>query len=318
MPQFARPVVLVSKCLGFAACRWDGVAIAAPFVERLKPFVTFRPVCPEMEIGLGVPRKPIRVVEVKGKRRLVQPETGRDVTKPMTEFAAKHLDGLGEIHGALLKGRSPSCGIKDVKVYPKAEASAPTGKGFGFFGGAVLVKWPGLPIEDEGRLLNRPIREQFLTRLFAVAAFEAVARRPRMAALVDFHARNKLLIRAYSQKAMRMLGRIVANPEHREAEELFGDYRPVFRSAFVRPARTGAVTDVLLHVFGYFSKKLTAREKGRFLDSLEGYREGRLPLSALQEVLRSWTARFDEEYIEGQTFFAPYPEALGDLGDSGS
>jgi uncharacterized protein YbgA (DUF1722 family)/uncharacterized protein YbbK (DUF523 family) len=317
MSAFAKPVVLVSKCLGFAVCRWNGVTISAPFVERLKPHVEFKPVCPEVEIGLGVPRKPIRVVEQRGERRLIQPETGRDMTKLMTSFAAKHLDGLGEIHGVLLKGRSPSCGIKDVKLYPAPESATPTGKGTGFFGAAVMERHADLPIEDEGRLTNEKIREQFLTRLFAIAAFERMARKPRMASLVEFHARNKLLIRAYSQKALRMLGRIVANPEHRPVEELLADYRPVFRSAFARPVRTGAITDVLMHALGYFSKGLTSREKAHFLDSLESYREGRLPLSALQSILRSWIARFNEEYLEGQTFFAPYPEALADLSDSG-
>ncbi len=279
--------------------------------------MAFRPVCPEVEIGLGVPRKPIRVVEVKGRPRLVQPETGRDVTALMTSFAATHLEGMVEIHGALLKSRSPSCGIKDVKIYPKADATGPAGKGCGFFGEAVLARFPDLAVEDEGRVLNWRIREQFLTRLFATAAFERLAERPRMAALVEFHARNKLLIRAYSQKSLRALGRIVANPERRPVEGVFAAYRPVFRAAFARPARTGAITDVLLHALGYFSKGLTAREKSHFLESLEGYRAGRLPLSALQGILRSWTARFDEAYLEGQRFFAPYPESLVDLADSG-
>lgn len=317
MAGFARPVVLVSKCLGFAACRWNGVSIDAPYLERLAPHVDFRPVCPEVEIGLGVPRKPIRVVEVKGRRRLVQPETGRDVTDLMTGFAAKHLAGLGGIHGALLKSRSPSCGIKDVKVYPKPDATTPIGKDFGFFGAAVLERYPDLPVEDEGRLLNWRIREQFLTRLFAIASFEKIARKPAMASLVDFHARNKLLIRAYSQKEMRILGRLVANPGHRPAGEIFGEYRTHFRAAFVRPARDGAITDVLLHALGYFSNGLASREKAHFLDALEKYRAGRLPLSVLQELLRSWTARFNVPYLEGQTFFAPYPEDLLELSDSG-
>lgn len=310
-----RPIVLVSRCLGFAACRYNGVAIAAPFVESLKPFVEFRTVCPEMEIGLGVPRKTIRVVEQGGERRLIQPETGRDVTELMTNFAERFLGQVGEIHGAILKGRSPSCGMKDVKLYAKPEAESPTGKGAGFFGAAVTARYSDLPIEDEGRLLNDKIRDHFLTRLFAMASFESMARKPRMSALSDFHARNKLLIRAYSQKGMRTLGRIVANGEHRPAEELIAEYRPEFRRAFLRPVRMGAITDVLMHALGYFSEKLSSREKALFLDMLNDYRAGRLPLSAAQSVLRSWVVRFDEKYLEGQTFFEPYPQliAVGDF-----
>ncbi|MEA3366709.1 MAG: DUF523 domain-containing protein, partial [Planctomycetota bacterium] len=117
MQAFATPRVVVSRCLGFAACRWDGATIADPFVTRLHGHVMFCTVCPEVEIGLGCPRDPIRVVERNGERHLVQPATGRDVSDPMRHYTARTLDAVGQVDGFLLKSRSPSCGIKDVKIY---------------------------------------------------------------------------------------------------------------------------------------------------------------------------------------------------------
>jgi uncharacterized protein YbbK (DUF523 family) len=170
MPTFAKPRVVVSQCLGFAACRYNGARLADEFVARLKAHVDFRPVCPEMAIGLGCPRDPIRVVKTPAGSRLVQPATGRDVTDAMREFAARFLDGVGEVDGFILKARSPSCGIKDVKVYARADSAAPVAVGRGFFGGAVLERFAGAAIEDEGRL-NRPLLgKRFLTKLFARAA----------------------------------------------------------------------------------------------------------------------------------------------------
>jgi uncharacterized protein YbbK (DUF523 family) len=164
-----KPRIVVSKCLGFAACRYNGLMISSPLVRKLKDQVDFIPVCPEQEIGLGVPRDPIRIIEDKGKRRLYQPATGLDLTKEMNAFINSFLKTLGQVDGFLLKSGSPSCGIKDVKVYPKlTKRHRPvTEKSYGFFGGRVLELYPGLAIEDEDGLKNPAIREHFLTRIFA-------------------------------------------------------------------------------------------------------------------------------------------------------
>ena len=177
MKAFAKPRVVVSKCLGFAACRYDGAMISDDFVRRLAAHVTFCPVCPEMEIGLGCPRDPIRVVLAGKELRLMQPATGRDVTEAMRQFADSFLGGLGEVDGFLLKSRSPSCGLKDVKVYGGPAGNMPQSVGRGFFGGAVLDRFPGAAAEDEGRLRNFTLREHFLTRLFVPAEFREVRRR---------------------------------------------------------------------------------------------------------------------------------------------
>jgi uncharacterized protein YbbK (DUF523 family) len=173
MRTFVKPRVIISKCLEFAPCRYDGAMISDEFVRQMKERVDFLPVCPEMEIGLGCPRDPIRVVSAGGGLRLIQPTTGRDVTGEMRAFAAAFLAGVGTVDGFLLKSRSPSCGIKDVKVFGSPDDDEPQGCGIGFFAAAVLERFADAAIEDEGRLQNPSLREHFLSRLFISAKLRA-------------------------------------------------------------------------------------------------------------------------------------------------
>jgi len=317
MRKFAKPVVVVSRCLEFDAVRYDGSRIRDDFVRTLKPHVTFIPVCPELEIGLGVPREPVRIVEARGRRRLVQPATGLDVTEKIQRFAAAFLDGLDAVDGFILKSRSPTSGVKDVKIYPGAAKTAPTGKGAGFFGGAVLERFGHLAVDDEGRLKNLRLREHFLTKLFALASFRALQGAAGMKDLIRFHADNKLLLMAYNQTKMRGLGRTVANAQRLPYRGVLAAYEPEYHQAFARPPRHTANINVLMHGLGHFSKRLSHAEKAFFLDELESYRAGRVPLSVPLNVLRGYVVRFGDEYLARQTFFSPYPEDLMTLADSG-
>ncbi len=317
MREFKKPRVVVSRCIEFASCRWNGQMIASDVVKGFIPFLDFQPVCPEFEIGLGVPRDPIRVVSIDDRLRLLQPATGRDVTDDMNSFARAFLDDVGEVDGFILKGRSPSCGIKDVKVYPGIGKQAAVGRSAGFFGSAVLDMFPGTAIEDEGRLTNFRLREHFLTKLYTFASFRPVRAARRMGRLVSFHTENKLMLMAYSQKELKILGRIVANPEHRPIDEVLEDYEDHLHAALRGPARYTSNINVCMHALGYFSEELSGREKGFFLDSLERYREGKAPLSVCLNIVMSWIIRFEEPYLAGQTFFQPYPEELVAISDSG-
>jgi uncharacterized protein YbgA (DUF1722 family)/uncharacterized protein YbbK (DUF523 family) len=314
-----RPIAVVSRCLEFGACRYNGLTIASPFVRRLRDFADLVPVCPEVEIGLGVPRDPIRIIESAGSRRLYQPATGREVTRDMELFADKFLSKLDGVDGFVLKSRSPSCGLKDVKAYrsPDEKQAPATSKARGFFGGEVLERFPGLAAEDEGRLENLEIREHFLSRLWALAGLRDAGKAGRMEALVAFHSRRKLQLMAASQKELRSLGRIVANAERKPWDQVFGDYASGFRAALSRRPRFSANVNVLMHALGYFKDGLSPAEKRFFLDQLESYRRGRLPLGAVLGIMRSWIARFGEGYLAGQAFFEPFPEELADLSDSG-
>ena len=314
---FVRPKIVVSKCIEFDRCRWNGLIISSELVQMLKPHVEFQPVCPEVEIGLGIPRDPIRIVAIKGHSRLVQPATDRDVSEIMLGFAKTFLDSVSVVDGFILKDRSPSCGIYNVKVFPSKEKSAPLGKGAGFFGGVVLKRFPDLPVEDEGRLTNFRIREHFLTKLYTFASFRELKTKGKMKDLVQFHAENKHLLMAYNQKELRVLGRIVANLDKRPLGDVFANYESYLHLAFAKAPRFTSNINVLMHGLGYFSKELSSREKSYFLDTLEQYRLGKVPLSVPLGVLRSWNVRFENEYLAQQTFFEPFPVELMEITDSG-
>ena len=312
-----KPRLVVSKCIEFEHCRWNGLVISSEFVKKLDRFVEFIQVCPEVEIGLGVPRDPIRVVRSKEGPLLLQPATGRDLTTDMVSFSERFLDSLPPVDGFILKSRSPSCGLKEVKIHAAIDKPGGVGKGSGFFGSAVLSRFPMLPAEDEGRLTNFRIREHFLTRIFALARFRSIRESARMKDLVSFQASNKLLLMAYNQTELRKLGRIVANPEKRPIGELLDEYEEHFMRALSKPSRFTSDINVLMHALGYFSKELNHEEKAFFLDTLEQYRGGRIPLSACLSVVRSWIARFGEPYLEMQSYFEPYPTGLVEITDSG-
>lgn len=302
-----KPRLVVSACLGFAAVRYSGELIPDKVVAALKEHVDFVPVCPEVEIGLGVPRPVVRLVRGEEGPRMVQPKTGEDFTERMRAFSLGFLQGLGEVEGFLLKNRSPSCALKDAKLYAHAEGGGVVGKGSGLFAQAVEEAFPLLPKEDEGRLTNPRIRAHFFTRVFALARLRRVEDLP---GLMAFHARYKLLLLAYSQKETRALGRLLAGAQGRPFPEVRGAYEEGFLRATERLWRLGAMADALLHAFGYFKKALTPREKAHFLDLLADFREERLPLEAPLALLASWARRFAEPYVEAQALLDPYPRAL--------
>ena len=317
MEQYPKPKVVVSKCLGFAACRFNGQTISDEFAGKLGKWVEYAPVCPEVEIGLGIPREAVRLVEQKGRLALLQPGTGRDATAPMRQFCREYLGSLGEVDGFLLKSRSPSCGPVDVKIYSSTAKGASSRRGAGMFGAAVAEYHPNAAVEHEGRVKNFQIREHFLTKLFTLARFRQARGQGGMAALTDFHARHKLLFMAYNQTGMRELGRIAANPERLALPEVFALYAQALDRVLIQGARRPSNINALMHGAGYFKKQIGAAEKALFNQMLERYRAGKIPLSALQALVRSYIVRFDEKYLDSQVYFSPYPEDLVEISDSG-
>ena len=313
MRLFPRPKIVISKCIEFDHCRYDGSLIPSDFVKALKPHVDFSPVCAEMEIGLGVPRSSIRIVSVNGEPRLIQPATGLDVTERMMDFSAHFLSSLSDVDGFILKFRSPSCGMKDIRVYSSSANGVAVSKTSGFFGGAVVKSFPDMTIEDEGRLRNFNIREHFLTRLYALASFRKVQNGDSVSELIQFHTANKLMLAAHSQKESKILGNIVANRENLKFAEQAQLYRNHLAEALKRPSKYTSKVNVLMHSLGYFSDELSHDEKAYFLQNIERYKERRMPFSALLAMLQSWIARFGEDYLRNQTFFEPFPDDLIEL-----
>jgi uncharacterized protein YbbK (DUF523 family) len=165
-----RPIVVISRCIDFDSCRYNGQVIRASLREKLEPLVDLRPICPELEIGLGVPRDPVRLERAGDRVRMVQPSTGRDLTAAMGSFAARFLDSLDAIDGFVLKSRSPSCAVRDGKVFHTASEDAGHRTGPGLFAARVLERFPRAAIEDEARLADEAVRRDFLAKVFALAA----------------------------------------------------------------------------------------------------------------------------------------------------
>ncbi len=311
---FPEPIIVVSKCLEFDACRYNGERIAFHFIERLKPHVRFRPVCPEVEIGLGTPRDPIRIYLQGEKKSLYQPRTQRYLTREMNAFSRRFLEGLKEVDGFILKAKSPSCAITDAKIFPAATSERPAGEGTGLFAEKALKKFAARAFVDEERLNDADGRAGFLTKIFTLAGFREIKQEGRTAGLVRYHAENKLLFLAYHQETMREMGRIVANHEKRTFDEVVSTYESALMRLLARPPARDSWVNALAHAMGHFSEKTGALEKTRFLDALDEYREGKIPLSEPLETLQEWSARFGSEYLEAQTLFEPYPRALCDEG----
>jgi len=307
----------MSACLEVEACRWDGSTIPDSFIERLLPHIELMPVCPEVEIGLGVPRPTVRLVDDGGGTAMVQPDTGRDLTEKMETFAGEFLDELGGVDGFVLKSGSPSCGPKGVKVYAAAEDAPPARSEAGLFAREVLDRHADLAVESEGRLRNYPIRHHFLTRLFAFAELRELGDPPAISALIDFQRRHKHLLMTYDEHRMRRLGRLAANPDDLAVEEVYGRYVDQFRAALTDRPDPAAYVNSLSHMYGHFTDELPASERAEFQEMLDEYRARRMPLHALLAVLRTWVSRFEYAYFADQSLLEPYPRELIQMRDSG-
>ncbi len=320
LKNMERPVVLLSKCIEHEACRYDGSMVGDSFVKRLENYVDFILVCPEVEIGLPIPREAIRIIDDNGVEKLVFSRSGNDLTKKMQTFVEYTVDNLKKksIHGAILKSRSPSCGIKDVKVYKYIGKSPSAGyKTAGFFGREVISVFDGLAIEDEGRLTNYDIRNHFLTRIFTMYSYESVKKENSINALIKFHSNNKYLLMAYHQTNQKALGKLVANHNNEPIEKIIINYEQILKHALATPMKTSKNINMLMHLFGYFKNKLSKDEKSYFLDLLEQYSSKKVPFSVPLTLIGGWVVRFNEPYLKDQTIFSPYPRAILDVADSG-
>lgn len=313
-----RPTVLVSRCLSFEHCRWNGDMISSPYIEKLKNHIDFITVCPESDIGLGVPRKPVRLVRRGDTIDMVQHDTEKNCTSAMNDFASTLFLSLPSIDGFIYKEKSPSCGMSNVKIHSGINAGAAVREtGSGMFGAVFKNTFPLTPACSEGHLYNFMLREHFYTQIYTLARFRSILDNQKMKQLVEFHARHKLILMSYHQTNMRHLGKLVANHEQHDPQMVFDEYQTLLCKALARPPKVVSPINVLMHAMGYFSEKISPAEKKFFLDSLEQYRHKKIPLSVCNAIIKSWIVRFDEKYLAAQYFFEPYPEVLVELSDSG-
>lgn len=312
-----KPKIVVSRCLGFAKCRYNAQTIPDDFVDNLENHVEYITLCPEVEIGLGIPREPIRLIKENDNLELYQPASEKIFTKEMDDYSKNTLESLEEVDGFILKGRSPSCGIKDVKIHNGRGKAPVLEKGVGVFASHVKRMYPYLPIEEEGRLTNLKIREHFLTKLYTMKRFKEVERFNSMKELVKFHSNNKFLLMAYNQIEMRLLGKIVANHEKKDTKEVIKEYKEHLALALGETPKYTNYINSLMHIFGYFSDELSTEEKQFVLDNFEKYRKDKVHLSVPVNLLKTYVLRFKDKYLLSQSIFSPFPDELLDISDTG-
>jgi uncharacterized protein YbgA (DUF1722 family)/uncharacterized protein YbbK (DUF523 family) len=284
--------------------------IRSAIVSDLKRLCEIAHDCPEAGIGLGVPRRPVRVVFAEGRMSLIQPALSLDYTAAMEHYTAELLARIADVDGIILKSKSPTCGMGDVKIYPGPEKVPVLRMGDGFLGGEVRRMFSHLAVEDEARLQDVGIRDHFLTKLYALARLREARVSGNANDLIAFHSRHKLLLMSYNQSQLRVLGRIVATQKDTGIGAAFSAYAEGLSKALAKGPKHTNIINTMMHAFGYVSEGISPDERAHFLDMIALYREDRIPFSACRELLRSLANRFDVEYLKDQYFFEPYPVSL--------
>jgi uncharacterized protein YbgA (DUF1722 family)/uncharacterized protein YbbK (DUF523 family) len=302
----------ISACLLGQQVRFDGGHKRDAFlVDTLGPLVEWVPVCPEVEVGLGTPRETLRLVRRDDAVRMVQPKSGRDITDEMRSWARRRVEALaGErLAGYVLKKDSPSCGMERVRIY--AESGMADRGGRGLFAEALIARFPTLPVEEEGRLSDPRLRENFVERIFAYARLRAFFE-PRwtVGGLVGFHTAHKLTLLSHSPEIYYGMGRLVAGAKSMGRADLEAQYRARFMEALARLATTRKHVNVLTHMLGHFKQRLDADDRAEFLASIEDYRLGLVPLVVPVTLLKHHVRRHEVEYLAGQVYLDPHPREL--------
>lgn len=305
----------ISTCLLGEPVRFDGGHKRDTFLlNTLGPHVEWIPVCPEVEIGLGVPRETIRLVRAESSQggvRLVTVKSGIDLSERMRSWAARRLDELAHerLSGYVLKKDSPSCGMERVRVY--GGPSGATRDGRGLFAEALLARFPELPVEEEGRLSDPRLRENFIERIFAYRRLHTLfSGRWTLGGLVAFHTAHKLAVMAHSPRAYQTLGRLVAHAATMERAEVAREYRAQFMHALAVPATPVRHVNVLQHITGYFKRQLDTAAKEELLTVIDDYRRGLVPLIVPITLVRHYVNRLGVSYLKGQSYLDPHPKEL--------
>lgn len=303
----------ISACLLGGAVRFDGGHKRLEFaVEQLAPYVSFEPVCPEMAIGLPTPRPALRLVKKQQQILLCNSnDSAVDVTDNMRQFSEQRVAQLRHLCGYIVCAKSPSCGMERVKVYGENGEGARK-SGVGLYTAELLRQIPWLPVEEDGRLNDAALRENFVERVFALYELNMLWRNGlTRGGLIAFHSRYKLSLLAHSQPEYRELGRFVAGIEKwASLEEFAVEYRSRLMALLQHKATRRNHTNVLMHVQGYFRRQLSSAQRQELAQLIERYRQGVQPLLAPITLLKHYMAEYPDSYLAQQRYFEPYPEAL--------
>lgn len=307
-----KPLLGISSCLLGNKVRYDGGHKLDHFLsDLLGEFVDYFPVCPEVECGLSIPREAMRLVMVEDEIKLLTQRTKKDITPLMKNWIEPKLDELAELNlcGFVFKAKSPSSGMERVKVY--SENGNPLKKGVGLFAGAFMERFPHLPVEEEGRLHDPDLRENFIERIFVFQRWNDLTSQSKTVhALMQFHTEHKYLIMAHSPTILRELGKMVANATSKTIEEVYGRYIVRLSDALKLIATAKKNANVLQHLMGYFKKDLDHSEKAELNESISRYREELLPLVVPITLINHYIRKFQPEYLIRQHYLNPHPLEL--------
>lgn len=303
----------ISACILGHEVRFNGGHKLDRFIrDTLGAYVEFIPVCPEFEIGLGVPRETLRLVEGSGSRpSMIAPKSGSDHTQKMVTYARGKTGELaqGDLCGFIVQKGSPSCGMERVKVYPAADGGMPRKDGRGLFTQVLMERLPLLPVEEDGRLNDPLLRENFIERVFAYRRLRRLfGGRWTLGQLVSFHANEKLLLMAHS--ADKALGQLVARAKQVDRKELKQQYQHLFLTAMARRSTVRKHVNVLQHIAGYFRKRLDDTSRQEVHDLIEAYRQKLVPLVAPVTLMKHHIRALAIDYLRGQTYLEPHPREL--------
>lgn len=304
----------ISACLLGENVRFDGGHKKLAFaVNELAPWVRFVPICPEMAIGLPTPRPALRLVKRDDGEMALRfsNHAEGDLTEAMQQFSQKRIAGLAHLCGYIVCAKSPSCGMERVRVY-EAEGNNNRKSGTGIFTTELKRQMPWLPVEEDGRLHDPAIRENFVERIYTLFELNNLRKAGlTRGGLIAFHSRYKLLLLAHSQPCYRELGRFVAAIETWDSlEAFFVEYRARLMSLLEHQATRRNHTNVLMHVQGYFRRQLNARQRQELSGLIDRYRQGTQPLLAPVTLLKHYLSEYPDNYLAEQRYFEPYPEAL--------
>lgn len=313
--KYSKPNIIISKCINFDNCRYNWDIIKDKFLEKLSSFVNFIPVCPEVAIWLWTPRATLRIQKnEKWENKLIQPSTNLDLTEKMIDFSKNFLEKQENIDWFVMKNRSPSCWTWDVKVYEWTFAMR---NWVWVFAQNINTYFENIPTEDEWRLKNFRIREDFLTKIFCLSDFRRVKVSKDIKELTNFQTINKYLFMYYSPLKQKELWRIVASYNKNNLEEIINKYYLKLIELIYFNPKVWKRINALTHIFWYFKKKCNKQEKDFFLETLDEYKKWNIPTSSVINILKTWALRDNQKYILDQTILNPYPKELIELTDSG-
>ncbi|MGB5219145.1 MAG: DUF523 and DUF1722 domain-containing protein [Smithella sp.] len=302
----------ISSCLLGNKVRYDGGHKLDQFLtDTLGKYVEYVPVCPEVECGLGILRKSMRLEGMPESPRLIVTATREDRTEQMVRWAKKRVDELEEetLCGFIFKSDSPSSGMERVKIY--SEKSMPVKNGVGIFAKIFMQHFPLLPVEDEGRLHDPGLRENFIERIFTLKRWrEALAGQNFKKSLIDFHTKHKLLVLAHSPKHYQIMGKLVAAQKKFSLHEIQKQYQDLLLESLKLKAIPAKHVNVLQHMMGYFKDQLSADEKQEILELINAYCDGHIPLIVPVTLIGHYVRKYNEPYLKDQVYLNPHPAEL--------